>query len=181
MDLESSEANLELLRIHITEFNVIGLQAKIHRMSGDSESAIAVLHAGLAPDRKSLFRQADALLVFELAWVFLSQRRYEDAAKAFMQMTEINAWSHATYYFIAAGCHWSLGNFEEAQRLLEATPAQIDKRKIGNKDLPIEVFIKKKRACLCLVSYLEKGECNGLTIFICSGVLEGETCEKYWL
>ncbi|KAI9451329.1 hypothetical protein BJY52DRAFT_1298611 [Lactarius psammicola] len=121
-------------------------RAKIFRMSGDAEGAIATLQAGLAPDRTSVFLQADALLVFELAWVFLAQRRYEDAAKTFMHMTEINTWSHATYYFIAAGCQWSLGNFEEAQRLLEATPAQIDKRKIGNKDLPTEVFIKKKLA-----------------------------------
>lgn len=114
-------------------------------MSGDPDSAIATLQAGLAPDRTSVFLQADALLVFELAWVFLAQRRYEDAAEMFLRMTEINTWSHATYYFIAAGCYWSLGNFEEAQRLLEATPAQIDKRKIGNKDLPTEVFIKKRR------------------------------------
>lgn len=123
-------------------------QAKILRMSGDAAGAIATLQAGLSPDRTSVFLQADALLVFELAWVYLSQRRYEDSAKAFMRMTEINTWSHATYYFIAAGCQWSLGNFEEAQRLLEATPAQIDKRKIGAKDLPTEVFIKKKRASL---------------------------------
>ena len=115
-------------------------------MSGDPDSAIATLQAGIAPDRTSIFPQADALLVFELAWVFLAQRRYADAAKTFLQMTEINNWSHATYYFIAAGCHWSLGNYEDAQRLLEATPAQMDKRKIGNKDLPTEVFIKKKRA-----------------------------------
>ncbi|KAI0289831.1 hypothetical protein BC826DRAFT_1029792 [Russula brevipes] len=121
-------------------------RAKIHRMSGDHDSAIVALQAGLAPDRTSVFLQADALLVFELAWVFLAQRRYEEAAKAFIQMTEINTWSHATYYFLAAGCHWSLGNLEEAQRLLEATPAQIDKRKIGNKDLPTEVFIKKRLA-----------------------------------
>jgi tetratricopeptide (TPR) repeat protein len=115
-------------------------------MSSDPESAIKSLQAGLSPDRTSVFVQADALLVFELAWVYLAQRRYEDAAKMLMQMTEINTWSHATYYFIAAGCHWSLGNLKEAQRLLEATPAQIEKRKIGNKDLPTEVFIKKKRA-----------------------------------
>ncbi|KAH8984025.1 hypothetical protein EDB92DRAFT_1888640 [Lactarius akahatsu] len=121
-------------------------RAKILRMSGDAEGAITVLQAGLAPDRTSVFLQADALLVFELAWVFFSQRCYEDAAKTFMHMTEVNTWSHATYYFLAAGCQWSLGNFEEAQRLLEATPAQIDKRKIGNKDLPTEVFIKKRLA-----------------------------------
>jgi len=121
-------------------------RAKILRMSGDPESAIATLQAGLAPDRTSVFPQADALLVFELAWVYLSQRRHENAAKTFIHMTEINTWSHATYYFLAAGCYWSLGKFEEAQNLLEATPAQIDKRKIGNKDLPTEVFIKKKLA-----------------------------------
>jgi tetratricopeptide (TPR) repeat protein len=122
-------------------------------MSGDPESAIKSLQTGLSPDRTSVFVQADALLVFELAWVYLAQRRYEDAAKMLMQMTELNNWSHATYFFIAAGCHWSLGNLKEAQRLLEATPAQIEKRKIGNKDLPTEVFIKKKRAC-CVFSQL---------------------------
>ncbi|KAF8489806.1 hypothetical protein F5888DRAFT_1929649 [Russula emetica] len=119
-------------------------RAKIHRMSGDPESAIKSLQAGLSPDRTSVFLQADGLLVFELGWVYLAQHRYEDAAKMFLRMTEINTWSHATYYFIAAGCHWSLGNLKEAQRLLDATPAQIEKRKIGNKDLPTEVFIKKK-------------------------------------
>ncbi|KAI0290652.1 hypothetical protein B0F90DRAFT_582157 [Multifurca ochricompacta] len=121
-------------------------RVKILRMSGDPEGAMATLQAGLAPDRTSVFLQADALLAFELAWVFLAQRRYVDAAKMFLHMTEINTWSHATYYFIAAGCHWSLGNLDQAQQLLEATPAQIDKRKIGNKDLPTEVFIKKKLA-----------------------------------
>jgi len=146
-------------------------------MSGDPESAIATLQAGLAPDRTSVFPQADALLVFELAWVYLSQRRYENAAKTFIHMTEINTWSHATYYFIAAGCYWSLGKFEEAQNLLEATPAQIDKRKIGNKDLPTEVFIKKKRACF-------KRERKRLLDFVflvslCSGILESKAYETY--
>jgi hypothetical protein len=31
-------------------------------------------------------------LVFELAWTLLSQRRYQEAADAFMRMTEINSW-----------------------------------------------------------------------------------------
>ena len=148
MDPESSKASPTGLLILISSnlIDVSARQAKIYRMSGDPESAIKSLQAGLALDRENVFPQADAVLVFELAWVFLAQRRYEDAAKMFVQMTEINTWSHATYYFIAAGCHWSLGNLKEAQRLLEATPAQIDKRKVGNKDLPTEVFIKKKCA-----------------------------------
>ena len=53
--------------------------------------------------------------------------------------------SHATYYFIAAGCHISVNNFTQAQKLLDAIPGLIDKKKIGGKDLPTEVFIKKKR------------------------------------
>jgi hypothetical protein len=59
--------------------------------------------------------------------------------------------SHATYYFIAAGCHWSLGNYEESQRLFDAIPGLIEK-KIGGKDLPTEVFIKKKGKRFCHLS-----------------------------
>ena len=55
--------------------------------------------------------------------------------------------SHATYYFIAAGCYVSVKNYEHAQQLLDAIPGLIDKKKIGGKDLPTEVFIKKKRKC----------------------------------
>ena len=42
-------------------------------------------------------------LMFELAWTLLSQRRYTEAAEAFIKLTELNSWSHGTYYFIAAG------------------------------------------------------------------------------
>ncbi|ETW86282.1 hypothetical protein HETIRDRAFT_471663 [Heterobasidion irregulare TC 32-1] len=119
-------------------------QAKILRMTHDAEGAIRVLRGGLDPARPSVFVQADALLVFELAWTLLSQRRYEEAAEAFMRMTELNTWSHATYYFIAAGCRWSLRDLPAAQRLLDAIPALIDRKKIGGKDLPTEVLIKKK-------------------------------------
>jgi hypothetical protein len=31
-------------------------------------------------------------LVFELAWTLLSQRKYQEAADAFVKMTEINTW-----------------------------------------------------------------------------------------
>ena len=52
--------------------------------------------------------------------------------------------SHATYYFIAAGCHISLKNYKKAQELLDQIPDLLEKKKIGGKDLPTEVFIKKK-------------------------------------
>jgi hypothetical protein len=48
----------------------------------------------------------------------------------------------------AAGCYISLGNYTRAQELLDAAPAAMDKKKMSGKDLPTEVFIKKKRECL---------------------------------
>lgn len=100
-------------------------------------------------------------LVFELAWTLLGQRRYQDAADMFLRITELNTWcvtnrpvsfhlifsrrSHATYYFIAAGCYWSLGNHEKSQQLFDAIPGLMNK-KFGGKELPIEVFLKNKSA-----------------------------------
>ncbi|TFY71558.1 hypothetical protein EVG20_g1442 [Dentipellis fragilis] len=121
-------------------------RAKILRMNYDAEGAIKVLQDGLKPDRPSVFIQADALLYFELGWTLLAERRYAEAAETFLKMTELNSWSHGTYYFIAAGCHWQLKNYEEAQRMMDKIPSLIDKKKIGGKDLPTEVFIKKRLA-----------------------------------
>ncbi|KAH9930772.1 uncharacterized protein B0H18DRAFT_993499 [Fomitopsis serialis] len=103
-------------------------RAKILRMSYDTQGAIKVLQDGLKPERPHTFAQADGLLIFELAWTLLSQRRYQEAADTFIDMTKVNSWSHGTYYFIAAD------------------PGLLDKKKIGGKDLPTEVFIKKKLA-----------------------------------
>ena len=72
--------------------------------------------------------------------------------------------SHGTYYFIAAGnflfscyschnstpetgCYFSLGNNDKAQAMLEMVPDLIEKKKVKGKDLPTEVFIKKKSRC----------------------------------
>ncbi|KAF8888312.1 hypothetical protein BD779DRAFT_1611355 [Infundibulicybe gibba] len=119
-------------------------RAKILRMSYDAEGAIRTLQEGLKPERPHSFAQADTLLVFELAWTLLAQRRYQEAAEMFIKITEINSWSHGTYYFIAAGCHVSLGDRTRARELFDAIPGLIDKRKISGKDLPTEVLIKKK-------------------------------------
>ncbi|KAG6897584.1 hypothetical protein C0993_007415 [Termitomyces sp. T159_Od127] len=105
-------------------------RAKIMRMSYDPEGAIKVLRDGLRPDRPHSFAQADTLLVFELAWTLLGQRRYQEAADMFIKVTTLNSWSHGTYYFLAAGCYISLGNTTKAQALLDAVPDLIDRKKI---------------------------------------------------
>ncbi|KAF8498327.1 outer membrane protein Iml2/Tetratricopeptide repeat protein 39 [Gautieria morchelliformis] len=123
-------------------------RAKILRMSYDPDGAISALQAGLAPERPHSFVQADALLVFDLAWTQLAQRNYQESADMFLRMTMLNTWSHATYHFIAAGCYLSLGNVEKARTILDNVPQLLDRigRKIGGRDLPTEVFIRKKIA-----------------------------------
>jgi len=119
-------------------------RAKLLRMSYDPQGAIEVMQNGLQMERPKSFQQADGLIIFELAWTLLSQRRYEEAAEMFLKMTEVNSWSHATYYFVAASCYLSIGNFAKAQKLYDDIPTLIEGKKIGGKDLPTEVFIKKK-------------------------------------
>jgi hypothetical protein len=68
-----------------------------------SDEAIKILHGALAPGGSSGFIQADSLLVFELAWALLSQARYSEAAEAFLRMTKLNDWSHATYLTLVLG------------------------------------------------------------------------------
>ncbi|PFH46707.1 hypothetical protein AMATHDRAFT_69254 [Amanita thiersii Skay4041] len=118
-------------------------RAKFIRMGRDPEGAIAILQDGLKPGRVHRFKQADMLLVFELAWTLLAQRRYEEAAEKFQEMKELNSWSHATYHFIAAGCYISLGKLDKAQTLIDEIPNLIAK-KVAGKAPPTEVFIKKK-------------------------------------
>ncbi|KAH6902081.1 mitochondrial outer membrane protein IML2 [Coprinopsis sp. MPI-PUGE-AT-0042] len=131
-------------------------RGKLLRMSGDAEGSIRVLKNGLKPERPHSFAQADMMLLFELAWTLLGQREYKDSADSFLRITEINTWSHATYYFLSAGCYFSLGDITKCQELLDAIPGLIDKKKVGGKDLPTEVFIKKK-----LAFYKEKQKRRG--------------------
>jgi len=70
------------------------------RYQNNPTQAISILQSGLRPDKPIKFIQADALLVFELAWVLLAERRYEESAVAFLRMTQINTWSHPTYTYL---------------------------------------------------------------------------------
>ena len=51
-----------------------------------------------------------------------------------------------------------MGDLDKAKELFEQIPALLDKKKIGGKDLPTEVFIKKKRTFTVLPKGLSDGE-----------------------
>ncbi|KAF9026460.1 hypothetical protein BDZ89DRAFT_1113807 [Hymenopellis radicata] len=136
------------------------------------------------------WRQADTLLVFELAWTLLGDRRYEEAAGWFVRMTELNGWSHATYYFIACGCWSALANSrdacEEEQRteyrtkargLWDALPGLLERngRKVGGKELPVEVLIRKK-----LTFYAAKSARLNADVISCMAISPAEEMAVFW-
>ncbi|KAK2459446.1 hypothetical protein APHAL10511_008557 [Amanita phalloides] len=130
-------------------------RAKLMRVTHDQDGAIAALMEGTKPDRTHVFKQADIILIYDLAWTLVGERRYVEAAKAFMKMKRLNTWSHATYHFLAAGCYIVIGELDKAQELLDAIPDLIGK-KVAGKAPPTEVFIKKK-----IQFYKDKQRRNG--------------------
>ncbi|KAF8830156.1 hypothetical protein HHX47_DHR2000503 [Lentinula edodes] len=119
-------------------------QAKIYRMTCDPESAIRVITSGLEERQSDAegehskgCKQGDSLLLFELAWIRLSQRHYMESAAAFLKLTELT--DNVLPYE-------KENHLNKAQGLLDAIPSLLDKRKIGGKELPTEVLIKKKLA-----------------------------------
>ncbi|KAF8604614.1 hypothetical protein BDV93DRAFT_537692 [Ceratobasidium sp. AG-I] len=116
-------------------------RAKLERMTLNPSEAIRILKGGLSPERSVRFVQADALLVFELAWTLLADRKYEEAAETFLKIKELNSWSHATYTFIAAE---KPEGKAKARELLDSVPQLLDRKKIGGRELPTEAFIQKR-------------------------------------
>ncbi|KIM31719.1 hypothetical protein M408DRAFT_20945 [Serendipita vermifera MAFF 305830] len=126
-------------------------RAKLSLFTYKSQEAIKTLQDALAPGAASGFIQADALLVFELAWALLAEARYAEAAEAFLRMKQMNSWSRVTYLALASGCYILMGNLDEAQKLLDQIPSRFRRTKPGEGEIPTESYIKQK-----LVDWKEK-------------------------
>lgn len=82
--------------------------------------------------------------MLEMAWTLLSQRQFEEAGDLFEKIITLNNWSHATYFFLVAGCRFSSGDLKRTQECLDRLPALFEKRKKSGRELPTETFIRKK-------------------------------------
>lgn len=117
-------------------------------MKHDTTAAIAIIEGAL--EKGSTFREADSLLVFEvhtclsnsasvpspflppcfclfkLSWCYLSNGEWLKSANSFLRMKELNAWSHATYVFIAAGALLDLPKSERTPEIEARVTALFD-------------------------------------------------------
>lgn len=68
----------------------------------------------------------------------------------------------------------ALKDYSKAQELFDKVPELLEKKKIGGKDLPTEVFIKKKR----MLSHFQTGCASIITRLIFSAILQGKANEE---
>ncbi|KAF8329929.1 hypothetical protein F5887DRAFT_923591 [Amanita rubescens] len=140
-------------------------QAKLMRVSNNQDGAITALAEGTKPGRPFVFKQADMMVVYELGWTLVGERKYREAAKVFMKTKELNQWSHAMYHFLAAGmfsffrvttsCYIAIGKLDKGQKLLDDIP-NLESKKIAGKLQPTEVFLKKSADVKMVVDFYQQ-------------------------
>ncbi|ODV93962.1 hypothetical protein PACTADRAFT_45631, partial [Pachysolen tannophilus NRRL Y-2460] len=117
--------------------------------------------------RKIEMKQVEALLVFDRAMILIFMNKYERAAKDFLRLVDINAWSHALYFYFAGACYlesWRMCETkltvptgkddidlskkewykEQAEKYLSSAPEQVGKRKFMSKPMPFDRFLLRK-------------------------------------
>ena len=57
------------------------------------------------PANEIQMQQAEALLVFDRATIYIYQHEYDNAARDLIYLIDINSWSKAVYLFMAASCY----------------------------------------------------------------------------
>ncbi|ELU40101.1 IML2-like protein [Rhizoctonia solani AG-1 IA] len=123
----------------------LGLQAKLERMTGNPDKAIEILREGLSPSRAMKFQQADALegrkLIYIIGVMLL--------IRISPLVSNVRVLQRDLRYISIVGCYLSIAKNKpeykaKARSLLDSIPKLLERKKIGGKDLPTEVFIQKK-------------------------------------
>ncbi|OJD26773.1 hypothetical protein ACJ73_01846 [Blastomyces percursus] len=116
-------------------------------------SALALLSGGT----KSPLKQVEALCVFEKSLNAMHLHKYELCAESFIECAELNSWSRALYYYIAASAHLAIyrqnaqdlpslakEHAAKAVDLFQKVPSQAGKKKFMARQLPFDVFVSRK-------------------------------------
>lgn len=112
----------------------------------------------LAIETPSSFPAIQGMKQFELALDLLCLHRFEAGAAAYRRCPELNNWSHALYFYNAAGCHIELYrdaviagdsaaadlHAAKAAELLAPVPALARKKFLMGQQLPFDAFIAAK-------------------------------------
>lgn len=107
---------------------------------------------------KSTLRQLEALHMFEKALESMHAHRYSQAAKTFLACIDLNNWSQALYYYIAAASHLEIYRSQDpsvserekvesaklATEYFKLAPSKAGKKKMMGRQLPFDTFVVRK-------------------------------------
>ncbi|KAH3662311.1 hypothetical protein OGAPHI_005562, partial [Ogataea philodendri] len=131
---------------------------------GKLEEAVELMDSA----KKSEMKQVDALLGYDRALILAYMHKFERAAKEFLELVNINSYSHCLYTYFAGACYLECYRMcitgyniegdvkdkvdltkkdyykEQAEKHLKAAPSLIGKKKFQSKIPPFEKFISRK-------------------------------------
>ncbi|PGH02558.1 hypothetical protein GX51_04585 [Blastomyces parvus] len=125
-------------------------------MQGAKKNLTSALEL-LSGDTKSPLKQVEALCVFEKGLNAMHLHKYDLCAESFIECSELNSWSRALYYYIAASAHLAFyrqnaqdspslakEHAAKAMELFQKAPSQAGKKKFMARQLPFDVFVARK-------------------------------------
>ncbi|GME74635.1 unnamed protein product [Ambrosiozyma monospora] len=126
---------------------------------GRLEEAVQLMDSA----KRSQMKQVDALLWFDRCMILVFMHNYERAAKDFIELCNINSYSHALYNWFAGACYLEAYRMcvvglesdgvdqhkrdwykAQADKYLHKAPTLIGKKKFFSKIPPFEKFIERK-------------------------------------
>lgn len=151
MQMRSLEPNIQAAVLRYPNSAIWKLQvARMHQEFGQIGLGIQVLESITTEGR---MKQIEALRVYDLGFAHLMTLQWEKAADYFCKAEAANDWSKTLYHYIIGSCYYELfretGDVQYAQKADERfrkAPTEAGKKKIMGKEIPIEVYIRRKVA-----------------------------------
>ncbi|KAF2153064.1 hypothetical protein K461DRAFT_277847 [Myriangium duriaei CBS 260.36] len=158
-------------------------EARVLAMDRKPEQAIELM---MGESKVSPLKQIEALRWFEssLNWLYIGE--WEKCAQGFLKCCDLNNWSQALYYYIAATCYIELYRAatdaaqkekfkSRAEELLATVSTKTGKRRFMARQLPFDAFVGRKHA-----KWTAAAEKRGCSIVDAAGVSPAEEMVYFW-
>ncbi|KAK6544424.1 Mitochondrial outer membrane protein iml2 [Orbilia ellipsospora] len=128
-------------------------EARAYAQKKDLETAVRLLEF----ERKPQMKQIEAICLFEKSLDLMCLHQYQKAADSLIHLVDLNSWSDAMYYYIAASCYVELYRetiqidkekaeeySKKAEEFFLKVPTFLGKKKFMARALPLEVLSDRK-------------------------------------
>ena len=128
-------------------------QARTEASKRSLDKALAIL----AGPGKSQLKQIEALHMFEKSLCAMHAHQYQLCADSILACVDLNAWSRALYYYIAASAHLCFYRHDKslsdkdrekhaklAEEFFKTAPTKVGKKKMMGRQLPFDLFVLRK-------------------------------------